>query len=519
MGPVYLPRLLATVVGLCPLALFTHSAFAGTVTISSPRAGSTVSGGVPISASVSESIPFHIEIWDNGRKMGNFFSSSVNTAPVLANGGHVMTVQAVSSTGAVLDRRSVSYIVAVPRVPAPTPKPIPTPIPTPTPAPTPTPTPTPNPVPPASGSSIVTITSPTPGSTSINAVTISASASESTPFHLEIWDNGYRLGDVSASSVDGVYVLPNGSHVLTVNAIDNSSGLVISNSTVNYNVAENCSNSSNVQCDLDQIGIDNTQNDCNPALESLWVANPCGGGVQGVNPIDPQSTLLQSINEGSALPDQGNLTLNGKSLHLQEVQGSSPSNVLYRGQSPTTTGTTIDSHWTLDEYVYLPDPTAHQAFEMDAQYTAGGIWTKFYTECAFNMQSGTGYWGVFDSSTGGWIFLNGKSQGGQTPPVVPCNRSQFSQPWSGSSNPSFTGWHHIAWSYLRNPDGTVTFQSLTFDGTTTSVNFTPNSATGGSVNDSGNFSALIQLDGVVNNNGQHDVVDAYVDEVSLIHTP
>ena len=350
-------------------------------------------------------------------------------------------------------------------------------------------------------------------------MTISASASETAPFHLEIWDNGYRLGEVSASSVNGVYVLPNGSHVLTVQTVNNSSGSVMSSSSVNYTVAENCSNSSTVQCNLDEIGVDNTQNNCNPPIESLWVANPCGAGVQGVNPVDPQSTLVQSISEGGALPDQGNLSLNGKSLHLQEVQGSSPSNVLFRGQSPTTTGTTIDSHWTLDQYVYLPDPTAHQAFEMDAQYTAGGIWTKFYTECAFNMNNGTGYWGVFDSETGGWILLNGKSQNGQTPPVVPCNRSQFSQPWPGSSNPSFSGWHHIVWTYLRNLDGTVTFQSLTFDGTTTAINFTPNSATGGNVSDKGNFSALIQLDGIGNSNGEHDIVDAYVSEINFTHTP
>ncbi len=348
---------------------------------------------------------------------------------------------------------------------------------------------------------------------------ISASASESTPFHLEIWDNGYRLGDVFASNVNGVYVLPNGAHVLTVQAIDNNSGSVITDSTVNFNVVENCSNSSSMQCDLDQIGVDNAQNDCNPPLESLWVANPCGEGVQGVNPTFPQSTLLKATGEGSALADQGNLTLNGRSLHLAETQGSVPSNVLFRGQSPTTTGNSIDSHWTLDQYVYLPDPTAHQAFEMDAQYTAGGIWTKFYTECAFNMQNGTGYWGVFDSATGGWIFLNGKPQGGQTPPVVPCNRSQFSQPWSGSSNPSFTGWHHIAWSFLRNSDGTATFQSLTFDGTTTQVNFRPNSKNGGNVNDSGHFDALVQLDGIVNNDRKHDLVDAYVSEVTLTHTP
>lgn len=483
MASVFLSRLRALFIVLCPLIFIVHSAFAGSVIISSPRLGSSLSGAVPISAAAEENIPFHIEIWDNGHKLGNFFSSSVNISPVLSQGAHITTVLAVSNNGAVLDRSSVSYSVGAQA--------------------------------PSGG---VSITSPTPGSTSISAVTIAASANINVPFHMEVWDNGYKLGNVFANQVDAVYVLPNGSHVVTVEAID-TNGSVISNSSVNYKVAETCSNSRYAQCDLDQIGVNNAQNDCNPQQQILWVANPCGGGVQGVDGAFPQSTLIEAKAEGGTLPDQGNLTLNGRSLHLQEVQGGKPSNVLFRGQSSATTGRSIDTHWILDQYVYLPNPDAHQAFEMDAQYTAGGIWTKFYTECAFNIRSGTGYWGVFDSATGGWIFLNGQPQNGQIPPVVPCNRSQFSQPWSGSSDPSFTGWHHIAWSFLRDADGTVTFQTLTFDGTTTPVNFKPNSQSGGNVNDIGNFSALIQLDGVVNTERQHDVVDAYVSEVNLIHAP
>lgn len=483
MGSAYRSRLRALSVALCLLIVSAHAAFAGSVTISSPRLGSSVSGAVPLAASASESTPFHIEIWDNGHKLGNFFTTSVYTTPTLSQGAHITTVLAVSNNGVVLDRSSVSYDVAAP-----------------------------------ARSSGVSISSPTPGSTSISAVTIAASANINVPFHIEVWDNGYKLGNVFSSNVDAVYVLPRGPHVLTVEAID-TGGSVLSNSSVNYTVAETCSNSPNAQCNLDQIGVNNVQNNCNPQQQLLWVANPCGGGVQGVDGAIPQNTLIEAKTDEGTIPDQGNLTLNGHSLHLQEVQASHPSNVLFRGQSPTTTAGAIDSHWILDQYVYLPNPAAHQAFEMDAQYTAGGIWTKFYTECAFNLNNGNGFWAVFDSSTGGWIFLNGQPQNGQTPPSVPCNRSQFSQPWSGSTDPSFTGWHHIAWSFLRDPDGTVTFQSLTFDATTTPVNFKPNSQSGGRVSDSGNFSALIQLDGVVNTDRQHDVVDAYINEINLIHTP
>lgn len=482
MRHLSLPHLRGTLLGLCGLVLSVSSAIAGSVTISSPQVSSTVSGPVPISASANENVPFHLEVWDNGGKLGDFFSNQMNTSSVLSKGWHTTTILAVSNNGQVLDWSSVGYNVTNSQ---------------------------------PSGS--VNILNPAPRSTSISAVRITASAGNAN--QLAIWDNGYKLGDVLGGSVDAVYVLPNGGHVLTVQALD-SQGSVSSVSNVTYNVAENCANSRTAQCDLDQLPIDNSQNNCNPQPDLLWVANPCGGGVQGLNPTNPLSTQIQPIYEGGFLQNQGNLTLNGRSVHFTQVQGSNPSNVLFRGQSPSSTPQgAVDSHWTLDEYVYLPDPTAHQAFEMDAQYTANGIWTKFYTECAFNMDNGTGYWAVFNSSTGGWIFLNGQAQGGQVPPVVPCNRNQFSQPWAGSSNPSFSGWHHIAWNFSRNTDGTVTFDTLTFDATTTVVNFHPNSDSGGQVSDSGNFSALIQLDGVTNLARTHDFVDAYVSEINLTHTP
>lgn len=482
MKSLSLRRLRALAVVLSPFALLGH-AFAGSITLSSPQPGAAVSGAVPIVAAANEAQSFHLEVWDNGGKLGDVFSSSVNANTPMPKGPHVMTVLAVSDQGEVLDQTSVTYSVAD-----------------------------------GSGPGGVNISSPQPGATSIPAVRITASANQGNLNDLQIWDNGFKLGDVPAGSVNDVYVLPNGPHALTIQAMD-ASGNILGKSTVNYTVATNCSNSQSSQCDMDQIGTDNSQNNCQPSAETAWVANPCGAGVQGVNPVNPQSTRVEPVYEGQNPADLGNRSLDGHSLHLQEVQGGSPSNVLFRGDSPTSTpGHSVDSQWTLDQYVYLPDPSAHQAFEMDAQYTANGVWTKFYTECAFNMHSGTGYWAVFDTSTGGWIFLNGQNQGGQTPPVVPCNRSQFSQPWPGSANPSFSGWHHIAWSFQRNQDGTVTFKNLIFDGTTTAVNFRPNSGTGGGVSDEGNFSALIQLDGVVNHDGQHNVVDAYVDEVSLTHS-
>jgi hypothetical protein len=382
----------------------------------------------------------------------------------------------------------------------------------------------------------VTITSPAPNSTSPSAVLITSSATGwSSSDHLEVWDSvpglgGTKLGNVPSSSESAVYVLPSGSHTTTVNLVVNSTGQILAGNSVTYTVAESCTTSSTAQCNMDQLGIDNTQNDCNPPIEDLWVANPCGSGVQGSGGTDPTSTNIVAVTESSPYSDTG-LTLNGQSLHLSETQGSGGySNVLFKANAPTSNWTTsTQSNWTLDAYVYLPNPNAHQAFEIDAQYVSNnGVWTKFYTECAFNQSSGTGFWEVYGGPGFPWVNLNGKTVtiNGQpvTPPNVPCNRSQFALPWSGG--PSMTGWHHIVWTFKRNSnsngDGYPTFVSLQFDGQTTTLNFTPttqNSGTG--EGDKGDFAALVQLDGVSNPNppNNYPTVDVYVNEFNILHTP
>lgn len=352
----------------------------------------------------------------------------------------------------------------------------------------------------------VTITSPAGNSDSISAVRITASATnEGSSFdHLEIWDTngangGVKLGNVFATTVNAVYVLPNGVHATTVNAVT-SSGVILDGSSVNYTVAENCSDSNTAQCNFDQLGIANPQWNCSPPQEALWTGNPCA--AQGPGSTEPASISIQAVTETGTLKDSGNFTLNGKSLHLSETQNSAGySNVLFKADTPTPT-TTLDSNWVLDAYVNIPDPNAHQAFEIDTQYVWGGIWTKFYTECAFNINNGTGYWAVFGGSNG-WAFLNGQNGA----PNLPCNRSQFS-----------TGWHHIVWTFKRASAGYAEYVSLTFDGQTTSLNnYVPTQQTGTGQNQ-GNFSALIQLNGS-QNASQYPVVDAYVNELNITHTP
>jgi hypothetical protein len=362
---------------------------------------------------------------------------------------------------------------------------------------------------------IVAVTSPTRDSISSSAVLITATTTNwNTSDHLEVWDsNGgqssIKLGNVFAGSTNTIYVLPNGTHTTTVNAVT-SDGILLSSSSVNYTVAESCANSSTVYCDFDRLGAADPDTSCNNTPnQAAWIGNPCG--AQGTGSSEPRSYGAQEITNAGTLEDANNTSLNGHSLLLSETQaGSGYSNVLFSASSPNPT-TTLDSHWIMDLYVYLPNPEAHQAFELDAQYVWGGYWTKFYTECAFNISAGTGYWGVYGGGNG-WTFLNGKNGA----PYVPCDRNQFSTPWSGG--PSSTGWHHIVWTFLRNTAGYAEYESLTFDGTTYQLNgYTPTTEAHSGSNQ-GDFSVLVQLDGAEDAT-TYPTVPAYVNELNITHTP
>jgi hypothetical protein len=367
----------------------------------------------------------------------------------------------------------------------------------------------------AAADTVVTVTSPAENTTSSSAVRVTAVTNDwDTSNHLEVWDtNGgqsaIKLGNVFEGSANAIYVLPIGSHTTTVNAVT-STGFLLSSSSVHYTVAESCTDSATVNCDFDRLGVADPETSCNNGTnKAAWIGNPCG--AQGSGSSEPRSYGAQEITNIGELEDGNNTSLNGHSLLLSETQASSGySNVLFSASSPNPT-TTLDSHWTMDLYVYLPNPEADQAFELDAQYVWGGYWTKFYTECAFNISAGTGYWGVYGGGNG-WTFLNGKNGA----PYVPCDRNQFSTPWPGG--PTFTGWHHIVWTFLRNAAGYAEYESLAFDGTTYQLNHYTPTTEANSGSNQGDFSVLVHLDGAQDAT-TYPTVPAYVNELNITHTP
>lgn len=377
----------------------------------------------------------------------------------------------------------------------------------------------------------VTISSPANGSTSISAVAFNITASSYPTFsHMEIYDNGVKLGDVFSNTVappNNVYVLPKGSHTLTIYAVT-SGGAILGSATSDYTVGEQCQTSSTVQCDMDQQAIDPSQflpYDCpqQPSGTSdLWVGITCPG-VQGSGGNYPTSFSLQASKETGSIPDQGNTTLNGQSLYLSEMQASGGySNVLFQAFSPNHPTTPLATTWKMDEYVYLnQNLNAYQAVELDTNYVNmdadgdPGVWTKFFTQCAFVYNGGPGYWAVVHDGT--WLYLNGVEQNGITPPVVPCNRSSWAQPWIDSAS-NWNGWHHIVWNFTRNNDGSTTYNSLTFDGTTYTLNLSTTGDAGTGESNNGYFAPNVQLDGV-GNSETYPTVSAYVNELNITHTP
>ncbi|HEY5030351.1 MAG TPA: alkaline phosphatase family protein [Candidatus Angelobacter sp.] len=177
------------------------------VTINSPTDGAATGTSVLVDASASESAATidHLEVWDNGIKLGNSPpGSTIHQTFVLTSGSHQMTVQDMSTgTFQVLHKSVVTFTVA------------------------------------ADG---VTITSPVTGSTSGTQVLVSATASESaaTIDHLEVWDNttGQKLGDSpKGSTVNQSYNLAVGQHQIIVQDMSTGTFQVIHKSNVTITVA------------------------------------------------------------------------------------------------------------------------------------------------------------------------------------------------------------------------------------------------------------------------------------------
>lgn len=168
------------------------SSSAGSVVINSPANISMQGTTVVVNAAASElgSKIDHMEIWDNGVKLANVFSSTINQKFTLAAGRHQMTIQDIgpSPNYAVLHKQKTNFVV--------------------------------------SASNGVFIRMPAANSTQAMLFPVSAYAVESggNIDHLEIWLDGTKLGNSpEGSTIQQWYSATTGSHQLTIKDISTSS--------------------------------------------------------------------------------------------------------------------------------------------------------------------------------------------------------------------------------------------------------------------------------------------------------
>ena len=172
------------------------------VTITSPVNNSTTSTSVRVTASASESTSQigQMQIWDNGVRLGINNGATIDQTFTLSVGAHRITVEDLSAGTFTLLHSSVVNITAF-----------------------------------ADG---VTITSPADGSTVTSPVHVAAFATESAAQvgQLQVWDNGVKLDNINASSVDRTYNLSSGAHRLTVEDLAAGTFLLLHKTIVNITV-------------------------------------------------------------------------------------------------------------------------------------------------------------------------------------------------------------------------------------------------------------------------------------------
>jgi len=170
-----------------------------------PTAGSTVTSPVQFSGAgrgASGSVN-HLELWIDGTKIGNYFSSTMSASVALANGSHSATLIEVDSTGAYIKSTPVGFTVG------------------------------------SSGgggggscnspsSPGAILCTPVAGSTVASPVQFSGAGTGASGSvnHLELWIDGGKISDYPGSTMTANVSLANGSHTATLVEVDSTGAYI-----------------------------------------------------------------------------------------------------------------------------------------------------------------------------------------------------------------------------------------------------------------------------------------------------
>ena len=238
-------------------------------------------------------------------------------------------------------------------------------------------------------------------------------------------------------------------------------------------------------CSATKMG-GNTQASLSP---SATAANSSSSG--GTSPSSSAITF-SNIEEQSGwylYPDQGNPVCSPVPSVTSSPSLDGGSGAFYLGPTgpfnnclwPIALGSsTTATHFKLDTYYRLSNPSYAQGVEFSSNKHVGTSWYKFSVQCSYYK----GIFSVWDTAGSRW-----------SPTSIPCKR------------PALQSWDHLTVNTAIN-NGKAVFLSLTFNGVTYPINQSFYPVTKQSSN---SFGVHFQMDG----NGTGDAYEAYVDKLSF----
>jgi hypothetical protein len=260
-----------------------------------------------------------------------------------------------------------------------------------------------------------------------------------------------------------------GNHVLTVNAVQ-ADGLQFSASrSVSVSTAATTTST-------DPSSTEASVSTTNTANSGIHVST--SGGVSWISDIEEKSGWY-------TYPDQGNPVCSLKPSLTSNPSLDGASGKFYLGPTgqynnclwPIKLGTsTTATHFTLDTYYMLSDPSVAQGVEFSSNKHVGTKWYKFSVQCSYNK----GVFSVWDTAGGKW-----------SPTTIPCKR------------PALNRWDHLTVQTEIN-NGKAVFLSLTLNGVQYTINksFNPVSKTS-----SYSYGVHFQMDGNIKGNAYYAWVD------------
>ena len=202
-----------------------------------------------------------------------------------------------------------------------------------------------------------------------------------------------------------------------------------------------------------------------PSDDTVGIPMSTSGGTSWVSHIEEKSGWYM-------YPDQGNPDCSSKPnlMSSPSLDGTSgrfslaPNGQFNNCLWPIKLGTSTATHFKLDTYYQLSNPSASQGVEFSSNKHAGTKWYKFSVQCSYYK----GVFSVWDTAGSRWVATN-----------VPCKR------------PARNTWDHLT-VQTEISNGKAVFQSLTHNGVTYTINksFYPKTGTSSS-----SFGVHFQMNG------------------------